>query len=255
MMEILMRPSSIRSAVRKGAFLGLTAAALALMGSAASADILALGNPNPGITPLGNTNTFNLDGTNVVASGFNASGLPTALDYKNNTGDEIGLGLANDSTGDGEIEYNHGFVQLDLSALRAAGFTGFGFTTDSTTALEQWAVYGTNTAGNAGCGYTASGCTLATLIASAQSEEQGSAIALTGTFNYYDFIEVGNTTNSGCTWGYTSCSDTNDNFLIDTLSATPRVGTPVPEPITLSVFGLGLAGAVGLRRRKKAGSV
>jgi hypothetical protein len=34
-------------------------------------------------------------------------------------------------------------------------------------------------------------------------------------------------------------------------SGADRGGTGVPEPLTLSIFGLGLAGAFGLRRRKK----
>ena len=38
---------------------------------------------------------------------------------------------------------------------------------------------------------------------------------------------------------------------IDALDLSPSKVTAVPEPITLSLFSTGLAGAVTLRRRKK----
>jgi hypothetical protein len=42
----------------------------------------------------------------------------------------------------------------------------------------------------------------------------------------------------------------NDNHWIDDLSITTRVGATIPEPATLALFGLGLAG-IGVMRRKK----
>ena len=43
---------------------------------------------------------------------------------------------------------------------------------------------------------------------------------------------------------------TGNDFGLDDLSLTTQ--SPVPEPLTLSIFGAGLAGAAALRRRKKA---
>ena len=41
-------------------------------------------------------------------------------------------------------------------------------------------------------------------------------------------------------------------WALDDVSLNPLVTTRVPEPFTLSLFGAGLAGAVAMRRRKKA---
>jgi hypothetical protein len=234
----------------KGTFLGLTAAALALMGSAAHADSITLGSPLSGIHPLGLTENYALDGTTFTASGFDATSTATDLSWKNDGGDEVGLGLNNDTTTQGEIEFKEGFVQLNIGVLRAAGFSNLGFTTGSTSADEEWAVYGSNTAGVCGSGYSAStGTCGGSALVTGFTEGQSPAILFPGTFTYYDFVEIGDTTNSGCTTG-TTCTDNNDNFLIASITGTPRV--TVPEPITLSIFGFGLAGAVVLRRRKKA---
>jgi hypothetical protein len=52
-----------------------------------------------------------------------------------------------------------------------------------------------------------------------------------------------------------NANDGPDSFFFfstnGTTSCTPGVDCPVPEPITLSLFGAGLAGAVAVRRRRR----
>lgn len=60
---------------------------------------------------------------------------------------------------------------------------------------------------------------------------------------YYFSADIGTCTTSG---GQTRCSNT---FTV----ASNTHPVPVPEPLTLSLFGLGFAGTVALRRRKKIG--
>jgi hypothetical protein len=50
-------------------------------------------------------------------------------------------------------------------------------------------------------------------------------------------------------------SSSGNSFEFDTIAANdPPASVPVPEPVTLSLFAAGLAGAAGLRRRKLAKS-
>jgi hypothetical protein len=102
---------------------------------------------------LGLTATYTVSGLSVTASAFGpkVDGNADHLYGKNGGGDEIGLGMTNDPTGDNEIAYRQGFIQLDLNALTgkvAANsiFAAFG----STTGGEQWTIYGSNTAGTLG---------------------------------------------------------------------------------------------------------
>ncbi len=53
----------------------------------------------------------------------------------------------------------------------------------------------------------------------------------------------------------TSYESAGDDFTVDDLSLTgvPNVpAAPVPEPATLGIFGVGLAGLGWMRRRRKA---
>lgn len=182
---------------------------------------------------LTNTATFVDDGLTIVAKGF---GYPTGtadLYGKHNGGDENGLGLNNDPSGDHEIYYHKGFVQLDLSSFFGAvvaGSTYFG--TNSTTGGEAWAVYGSNTSGSY------SGNPLLT-----GNTEGAHLLPGIGTYKYYDFVE---TAQAG-----------GENFLVTDISTTTQTvtthqgGAPEPASWALMIVGFGLAGA-GLRRRRSA---
>jgi PEP-CTERM motif len=196
---------------------------------------------------LGTTQSYTNSGLTITAGGFGntfSSGIisnATALYGKNDGGDEKGLGLANDNTGEHEIEYGLGFVQLNVSALFGK-VTNLGFTTGSTTDGEKWAVYGSNTSGVCGsAGYSASGC--GTFLTSGTTETQGTPNLLPsfGTYTYYDFVEISHVNGSGS-------SDLNNNFLLSSLT-----GAPVPEPATWSIMLIGFAG-IGffmMRSRRK----
>src|ERR1700687_3030207 len=76
----------------------------------------------PANTDLGVTHTFVLAGANIVATGFNpgGSGSSNHLFAKGNGGDEDGLGLVGDPSGNHEIWYqqsNQDFIQLDMTDL------------------------------------------------------------------------------------------------------------------------------------------
>ena len=160
-----------------------------------------------------------------MAAGFNQSNQATPLYGKHGGGDDHGLGLANDRSGDNEIHYHQGFVQLDVSDLFGnvlANSLQFG--TNSTTQGEAWRVYGTNTAGSL------SG---AVSIISGSTEGLHSLSGL-GTYKYYDFVE---TANAG-----------GKNFLITSLSGT----IAVPEPASWALMILGFGGIGGALRRRRA---
>jgi hypothetical protein len=98
-------------------------------------------------TPSGNLgsthNYVGSDGTIITATAF-GPGSPS-LFGKPGPGDEIGVGLTNDPSGENEITFGS-FIQLDLSNIKFAS-PNMSFMADSTTAGETWAVFGSNTPG------------------------------------------------------------------------------------------------------------
>src|SRR5260370_20634841 len=101
------------------------------LGSLAFADSLLFNNPSGDLTST--THTYTLDGINVVATGFNGGDLFG----KNKGGDENGLGLARDPSGDDEIFFKstgpQDFIQLDVLNLINASFHNFPVGMGSTT--------------------------------------------------------------------------------------------------------------------------
>ena len=193
-------------------------AALAMSTAANATTTLSFGGPN---VNWGNTHTFTSGGLSVTASGFTAANAPTALYGKNGGGDEVGLGLNNDPSGDHEIYYGYGYVQIDVSALFGL-VSGITFSTNSTTDGEQWSIFGSNTPGSY------SGLALLT-----GTNESTATLPNFGTYKYYDFVS---TSQSG-----------GKNFLIKGFTLTA-----VPEPSTwaMMLLGFGLIGGA-FRYRKR----
>jgi hypothetical protein len=207
-----------------------SALALAVATSAGAAtvqfDFAGVGHQNN----LGPTETYVVSGLTLIASGFNQFNTATNLYGKHDSLSETGLGLANDPSGQNEISWHMGFVQLDVQGLfgKVIGST-LQFGTNSTTQGETWAVYGTNTAGNM------SG---ATFLTNGTSEGLHNLSGL-GTYKYYDFIS---SANSG-----------GKNFLITSLTGTLAV--PEPTSWALMIIGFGGIGAAMRRRRSVASAV
>src|SRR6185503_20243148 len=81
--------------------------AMAAAGGARAATVLFDFSLAPHQGDLGTTETY-------VSSGFNQLNQATDLYGKHGGGDENGLGLTNDPSGDDEIYFGKGFVQLDV---------------------------------------------------------------------------------------------------------------------------------------------
>ena len=181
---------------------------------------------------LGLTATYTVSGLSITASAFGPalSGAADHLYGKNLGAGETGLGMTNDPTGQHEIYFGQGFVQLDLNALVGkispnSVYAAF----NSTTGGEQWTIYGSNTAGVLG------GATLPaskTVIASG-TNVQGVDTLLTGGFRYYDFVST--------------ASAGGKNVLLKSLTVVPEPGT-----WALMITGFGGVGLMARRRRAMA---
>jgi hypothetical protein len=173
---------------------------------------------------IGPTQTYTAGGLSIFAAGFTSAGVATDLYGKHDGGDENGLGLNNDPSGQHEIHYQSGFVQLDLSGLVGhvvAGSTTFG--TNSVSEGEAWTVYGTNASGSL------SG---AIQLATGTNEAVNQALSGLGTYRYFDFVE---TSQLG-----------GENFLITNIATQA-----VPEPASWALMLLGFGGLGALLRRRR----
>ena len=201
------------------ALIALAATALATSAGAATVNF----NFDSATGDLGPTHTYTVDGLSVIATAEDTPVGESADLYGKNAGcPECGLGLADDPSGDHEIAFGQGYVQLDVSGLIGHVVSmSADFTTGSTTSGEEWAVYGSNTAG-----------TLGTFLTSGTTQGGASLTTLPqwGKWQFYNFDEI--------------APVQNDNILLSTLTAT----TSVPEPATWAMMLMGVFGLGGLLR-------
>lgn len=167
---------------------------------------------------------------NAQAFGPNGSGAgipgPVQLFGKNNGADEIGVGLSNDPSGDGEITAGS-FIQFALPSLASLNVS---FAANSTTAGESWEVFGSNVAGGLG-GRLLGSCT--------STGGSGAGNPCEGLFNFanggaFKFVDV--TT--------MAAGNVNVRELDGTVSVPgPIVGAGLP-----GLFAFGLLGLARMRR-------
>jgi hypothetical protein len=172
--------------------------------------------------PLGATHNYTSTPPTVTiqAAAFGTAGVQ--LFGKANGPGEMGLGLTgNANNPDNEITPGN-FVQLDLVNLTTPPFTSINmsFATNSTTGIDAWQVFGTNTPG------TLAG---ATSILTGNTEGPQTLVGVLGNFRFLDVTA------------------TAGDILINELDN--NINVPLPGAIWM--FGAGLGGLGLLMRRRK----
>lgn len=178
-----------------------------------------------GFGALPNVQQFDTGGLFLSARGFDASDHGTALFSKNGGAGEVGLGLVDDPSHEGEIT-GLNFVQLNMDGIRAL-LTNFQFSMNSVDNAEGWKVYGSQD----------SAPFTFTLLASSSGLLDNGVHSLADGYDNYNFFYSGGATGSS-------------NVLLHSFSAD---FAPVPTPIagTGPLFVSGLVGLWALARRRK----
>lgn len=175
---------------------------------------------------LGATQDFSgSDGATIKVEGFAAGDVGTALFSKTDGGDENGIGLANDTTGNDEIRAGN-FVLINLDGTRDKKISDFTFSMNSTTLGEGWDVYGSLDSNPFSFTHLLTGF------------DEGSHSLANGYDNYAFFYN-----NTKCGEG---CG--NQNVLVASIGG---VAAGVPEPSTWAMMlgGFALMGLVGWKKR------
>jgi len=202
-------------------------AGTALSVSSAQASVVTW-NLNSHTGNLGTTEIYtSTGGFTITAAGFTSSSFASTTDLygKNASGDEKGLGINNDPTGDHEI-WGSTLIRIDMTAARAAGVTGFSFQFGSTTGGESWQVFGTNDV-HGKTGYVS--------VATGHDELDHTLSGPNANYLFYYFDRVHHAYDGG------------DNVLLASIDAV----APVPEPTTWAMMILGFAGIGFMAYRRK----
>ncbi len=172
------------------------------------------GNGTTKNASCGSSTTYSSGTYSITATDESSWGT---LYAKQNGGDEDGLGLTDDTTGEHEITPGS-FIQLSVSSILGNGpLTIF---MDSSTGSDAWKVYETNTLGS---------------MTGGTSLKTGSS-------------ELGFTLTPGDK--YLDITATSGNVLLSSLSFSPAA---TPEPGSLALLGTGVLGLAGIVRRRLKG--
>ena len=186
-----------------------------LMGVAANATIITF-NFDSATGDLGHTQTYTEGGITITATAEPNSRYGPDLYGKALGGDENGLGLTNDWTGDHEITPGS-FIQLTITSL--IPYNPLTLIIDSSTGNDAWAIYETNTANSL----------------------SGATSLKTGTSEHSFTVSPTDT--------YLDITATCGNVLLNSLSFDPNAATPEPASMGLIGGGLGLIGLLKFRRK------